>query len=124
MLVSSSALSLLRGVIRGGLELRLDEADDAAEVRHRESHRGFGCTSGLLQPAPGVEPNDHRYRAAMVQHLMANRVRESLKLRGHTVTSFVEALGDVPGMSADRLRRLLRGAGKHEPCRPQPQYGS
>ncbi len=74
-----------------------------------EQPDAFGHTSSLLRPAPGIETTDHRYRAAMVQHVMARRIREGLKLRGQKVTTFVEEIGDVPGASADRVRRLLRG---------------
>ena len=69
----------------------------------------FGYTSGLPVPADGVDPSDHRYRGAMVQHILARMVREGLRHRGLNVTSFVESIGDVPGLSADRLRRVLRG---------------
>ena len=74
-----------------------------------EQKDAFGFASGLLRPAPGVAPADHRYRAAMVQHMMARRIREGLRLRAQNVTSFVANIGDVPGMSADRVRRMLRG---------------
>jgi len=74
-----------------------------------EQREAFGFHSSLLRPASGVEPTDHRYRAAMVQHLMARRIREGLRLRGMNVTSFVQTIGDVPGLSADRVRRMLRG---------------
>jgi len=74
-----------------------------------EQKDAFGHVAGLLKPAAGIESSDHRYRAAMVQHVMARKIREGLKLRGQKVTTFVEELGDVPGASADRVRRLLRG---------------
>ncbi|GAA2895226.1 hypothetical protein GCM10010455_17950 [Microbacterium esteraromaticum] len=69
----------------------------------------FGRVGTLLPPADGVGANDHRYRSAMVQHLIADMVHDGLRLRGVTLPQFLDAAPDLPGLSPDRQRRLLRG---------------
>lgn len=69
----------------------------------------FGRVRALLPPADGVDASDHRYRSAMVQHLIADMVHDGLRLRGVTLPQFLDAAPDLPGLSPDRQRRLLRG---------------
>ncbi len=69
----------------------------------------FGRVRNLLPPAEGVDVRDHRYRAAMVQHLVADMIHDGLRLRGETLPQFLERAPGLPGLSADRQRRMLRG---------------
>lgn len=69
----------------------------------------FGRVRNLLPPAEGVDEQDHRYRSAMVQHLIATMVHDSLLLRGVTLPQFLAAGPELPGLSPDRQRRVLRG---------------
>lgn len=69
----------------------------------------FGRVGRSLQPADGVSVRDHRYRAAMVQHIIANMVLDGIRLRGETLPQFLAKAPDLPGLSPDRQRRLLRG---------------
>lgn len=69
----------------------------------------FGGVRELLPPAEGVAPTDHRYRAAMVQHLMATIARDEIRLAGRTLPQFLHDAGDLRGTSADRHRRIFRG---------------
>ncbi|WP_404474150.1 hypothetical protein [Microbacterium aerolatum] len=45
----------------------------------------------------------------MVQHLVADMVHDGLRLRGQTLPQFLATAPDVPGLSPDRQRRMLRG---------------
>lgn len=69
----------------------------------------FGRVRNLLPPADGIDANDHRYRSAMVQHLIADMIHDGLRLRGQTLPQFLSTAPDVPGLSPDRQRRMLRG---------------
>jgi hypothetical protein len=69
----------------------------------------FGSTQGLIRPAEGVAPQDHRYRAAMIQHILARYVNQGVRSRGLSMTTFIASVGDIPGMTADRQRRIMRG---------------
>ena len=69
----------------------------------------FGKSSLALVAAEGVESKDPRFLAAQLQHLVANAVRESIMAEGHTLPSYVDHLGDVPGMTYERLLRIQRG---------------
>ncbi|PYD00775.1 hypothetical protein B4U78_008595 [Microbacterium esteraromaticum] len=71
--------------------------------------KAFGMAPGLLEPAHGVTPTDERYRAAMLQHLMAVAAKgELLKSEGISPAAFV-ARFDGRGLGADRVRRIFRG---------------
>lgn len=69
----------------------------------------FGRVRDVLPPADGFDERDHRYRAAMVQHRIASMVHDGLRLRGQTLPQFLSAAPKMPGLSADRQRRMLRG---------------
>lgn len=69
----------------------------------------FGKTSTALVPAEGVASEDPRFRAAQLQHFVANAARESMLAEGHTLKSYVDQLVDVPGMTYERLVRIQRG---------------
>lgn len=69
----------------------------------------FGSVGSLPAPAEGISTEDHRYRAALVQHVLANQVRSCLKLSGSSVHEYVADFQDVPGMSGERVLRVLRG---------------
>lgn len=69
----------------------------------------FGRVRNLLDPMEGVSKRDHRYRAAMLQHQVADMVRDGLRLRGETLPQFLAKAPDLPGLSPDRQRRMLRG---------------
>lgn len=71
--------------------------------------KAFGWNSEMLPPPLGIDPRGHDYRAAILQHYLARRVREWLKSNSLSVTTFAPTVAHVPGMSADRLRRMLRG---------------
>ncbi|WP_141677882.1 hypothetical protein [Microbacterium oleivorans] len=45
----------------------------------------------------------------MVQHLVADMIHDGLRLRGETLPQFLERAPGLPGLSADRQRRMLRG---------------
>jgi hypothetical protein len=71
--------------------------------------KAFGQAPGLLEPAPDVDVSGERYRAAMIQHIMAVTVRAGLlKSHGITPPSFAERFPDR-GLGADRVRRIFRG---------------
>lgn len=71
--------------------------------------KAFGQAHGLLEPAHGVDESSERYRAAMVQHVMAVSVRAGLlKSHGITPPTFAERFPGR-GLGADRVRRILRG---------------
>lgn len=69
----------------------------------------FGRVRNLLEPADGIDVRDHRYRSAMVQHLVADMIHDGLRLRGETLPQFLAQAPNVPGLSPDRQRRMLRG---------------
>lgn len=71
--------------------------------------KAFGLAPGPLEPAHDVDTTSERYRAAMLQHVMAVAVRsELLKAEGVSPATFVSRFRDR-GLSADRVRRILRG---------------
>lgn len=69
----------------------------------------FGRVRSELPPADGFSARDHRYRAAMIQHLVADMVHDGLRLRGETLPQFLAKAPNLPGLSPDRQRRMLRG---------------
>lgn len=69
----------------------------------------FGRVQVRLSPADGIDADDHRYRASMVQHLVASMIHHSLRLRGETLPQFLTRISETPGTSPDRVRRILRG---------------
>lgn len=69
----------------------------------------FGKVNRRLSPAKDFDERDHRYRAAMIQHRIANMVHAGLRLRGQTLPQFLAAAPNIPGLSPDRQRRMLRG---------------
>ncbi|KJQ52525.1 hypothetical protein RS85_03415 [Microbacterium sp. SA39] len=69
----------------------------------------FGRVSAPLPPAQGFDKLDHRYRAAMIQHKLADMIHDALRLRGQTLPQFLAAAPPIPGLSPDRQRRMLRG---------------
>jgi len=74
------------------------------------SPKQFGKSAGELSPASGVKASDPRFLAAQLQHRVCNALRESLLADGQTVTDLAGELTPlVPGMSYDRLVRVLRG---------------
>jgi hypothetical protein len=74
-----------------------------------EQKGAFGYSGSLPDPAEGVGRDDHRYRAAMVQHIMARQVRDALKLRGVRLATYLDPYREWPGFSASRMGRVLRG---------------
>lgn len=71
--------------------------------------KAFGVAAGALEPAHGLDVADERYRAAMLQHVMAVTARgELLKSQGITPATFVARFGRR-GLGADRVRRIFRG---------------
>lgn len=71
--------------------------------------KAFGQVLGLLEPAHDVAETGERYRAAMVQHLMAAAVRgELLATEGISPSAFAGRFA-ARGMGADRIRRIFRG---------------
>lgn len=71
--------------------------------------KAFGVVAGLLQPSGDHGYSDERYRAAMVQHLMAVTARQELMGgRGISPTEYVPAFPER-GLSEDRVRRVFRG---------------
>ena len=71
--------------------------------------KAFGQVLGLLGPAHDVAETGERYRAAMVQHLMAAAVRgELLATEGISPSAFAGRFASR-GMGADRIRRIFRG---------------
>ncbi|MGH3704127.1 MAG: helix-turn-helix domain-containing protein [Agromyces sp.] len=72
--------------------------------------RVFGRTGSPFEPVAGMDESDPRVRAAQLQHLTANAVREELLAAGQTIEKYLEAIApDLPGLSYDRLTRVLRG---------------
>ena len=74
------------------------------------SHRQFGKSASDLVAADGVDPRGPRFQAAQLQHKIANSVRESLLATGVNLETYAERhRSTIPGMSYDRLVRILRG---------------
>lgn len=74
----------------------------------------FGKSTTEPDPADGTSFDDPRFRAARLQHLVANAAREALLAQGHTLKSFADELAaegsnPPPGMLYDRLVRIQRG---------------
>ena len=70
----------------------------------------FGKAASDLVPARDVDPSGPRFQAAQLQHRISNAVREALLAQGKTLDEFAGEQNDtVPGMSYDRLVRVLRG---------------
>ncbi|WP_417374449.1 hypothetical protein [Glutamicibacter protophormiae] len=69
----------------------------------------FGRVRDGLTPAEGVDPEGHRYRAALLQNTIACVIHERLRLQGASVAAFTSAGGEAHGLSADRVCRMLRG---------------
>ncbi|TFV94853.1 hypothetical protein [Orlajensenia leifsoniae] len=70
----------------------------------------FGRSSAHFSPADGVDSTDPRLRAAQLQHLIANAVREEILALGQNTDQYLGAIDDpLPGLSYDRVIRLLRG---------------
>ena len=60
-------------------------------------------------PADGVDVEDPRYRAAVLQHQLAKEAREYLSNRGQDVAWLASSQAGHPGVSVDRMHRMLRG---------------
>ncbi|MFB6611814.1 hypothetical protein ACFCVO_15905 [Agromyces sp. NPDC056379] len=70
----------------------------------------FGRTSALFVSVDGFNVGDPRLRAAQLQHRVANAVREEILARGQTLEEHLAEIdANVPGLSYDRMVRLLRG---------------
>jgi hypothetical protein len=69
----------------------------------------FGQTSLALVAKKEVSTASPRYKAAALQHAVANAVREALASRGETLTHFAASMPASDGMSYDRLARIQRG---------------
>lgn len=74
-----------------------------------ETPSAFGAVAGDLPPAPGIDPSDHRYRSAIIQHRIARNVHDGLKYAETTLPRFLEEFDGQAGLSLDRQRRVLRG---------------
>lgn len=70
------------------------------------SPHAFGQSADFLEVTDGV--HSAQARAAQLQHLIANAVREARLLEGVSLKSLVEGLDAGPS-SYDRLSRTLRG---------------
>lgn len=68
----------------------------------------FGKSTSEPKPAAGISDGDPRFRAARLQHLVANAAREGMLEEGYTLKEYVESF-PAPGMSYDRLVRIQRG---------------
>lgn len=69
----------------------------------------FGNVGSIPGPADGVARTDPRYRAAVVQHMLARQVKDRLALRGLSQKEFLTPMESVRGLSATRMGRVLRG---------------
>lgn len=74
----------------------------------------FGKSTTEPRPADGTSFDDPRFRAARLQHLVANAAREAMLEQGHTLKSFADEIAGAgsnppPGMLYDRLVRIQRG---------------
>lgn len=70
--------------------------------------KAFGRVRDELEPAAGVSRRDPRFRAAMLQHLMAATASEEALLH-HGKSPSQLVVGEGRGLSADRVRRVFRG---------------
>jgi hypothetical protein len=74
------------------------------------SPKQFGKTSLPLDPAEGVDQGDPRFRAASLQHVVANLVREMLLGRDSNLNEFVaKQPNTTSSLGYDRLVRIQRG---------------
>jgi len=70
----------------------------------------FGKVGARLQPAEHVDPLGPRFIAAQLQHRISNALREALIGEGTNLETYASnQTRSVPGMSYDRLVRVLRG---------------
>lgn len=69
----------------------------------------FGRTRTALDPARGIRREDPRFQAALLQHQLAKEIREFLTERGQTVSWLASPDAGHPGVSVDRMHRMLRG---------------
>lgn len=69
----------------------------------------FGKVQASPKPANGVAKSDHRYRAALLQHVLAREVRDALNNEGMLLADWLEPFEETPGLSAARMGRILRG---------------
>lgn len=74
-----------------------------------ESPRRFGKTREDLRPAKGVSILDPRFKAALLQHHLSKEIREHLSSRSKTVAWLASSKAGHPGLSTDRMHRMLRG---------------
>ena len=73
------------------------------------SPKQFGRTRTAMDPARGVPRDDPRFQAAQLQHRLVKEVREFLSERGETVSWLASPEAGHPGVSVDRMHRMLRG---------------
>jgi len=72
--------------------------------------RQFGKSAANLVAADEVDTLGARFQAAQLQHQISNTVREALLSSGTTLDAYAAKYRDaIPGMSYDRLVRILRG---------------
>lgn len=72
--------------------------------------RQFGKSAANLVAADQVDALGVRFQAAQLQHQISNAVRESILSSGTTLDAYAAKHRDAtPGMSYDRLVRILRG---------------
>lgn len=69
----------------------------------------FGKSGLPLVPTEGVAIQDPLFQAAQLQHLVANAARESMLAEGYSLLWYMYRLGDMPGMTYERLVRIHRG---------------
>ncbi len=70
----------------------------------------FGKSSIPLRPVASIDRLDPRFRAANLQHLIANAAREEILAQGLNLRSFLATLTPAPpGMTYERLVRIHRG---------------
>lgn len=74
-----------------------------------ESPKRFGKTREDLRPAKGVSILDPRFKAALLQHHLSKEIREHLSSRSKTVAWLASSKAGHPGLSTDRMHRMLRG---------------
>jgi hypothetical protein len=73
-------------------------------------HKQFGKVAIDLVAADHVDSRGSRFNAAQLQHRISNAVREALLSSGISLEKYAEQHKEsVPGMSYDRLVRVLRG---------------
>jgi hypothetical protein len=72
--------------------------------------RQFGKSATSLVAAANVDTRGARFQAAQLQHQISNAVREALLAMGTNLETYSSMHRDaIPGMSYDRLVRVLRG---------------